>query len=151
MHGKAIVYERKLFFFSSDVHEIYTIKYSHIYVFSLTFMLFCDWLYNIFVLQVTRALHVGLDQLNQANLHPAMHEFKRRPTQSNFSPIGVRNQRKVAQNPSPIRIRIPACTSVSIFGITFGSKVQLRWFKLGWKVNLKGYNFLVYQKSEFWS
>ena len=25
----------------SDVHEIYTIKYSHIYVFSLTFMLFC--------------------------------------------------------------------------------------------------------------
>ena len=27
---------------SSDVHEIYTIKYSHIYIFSLTFMLFCD-------------------------------------------------------------------------------------------------------------
>ena len=26
----------------SDVHEIYTIKYSHIYIFSLTFMLFCD-------------------------------------------------------------------------------------------------------------
>ena len=26
---------------NSDVHEIYTIKYSHIYVFSLTFMLFC--------------------------------------------------------------------------------------------------------------
>ena len=25
-----------------DVHEIYTIKYSHIYIFSLTFMLFCD-------------------------------------------------------------------------------------------------------------
>ena len=25
-----------------DVHEIYTIKYLHIYVFSLTFMLFCD-------------------------------------------------------------------------------------------------------------
>ena len=24
-----------------DVHEIYTIKYSHIYIFSLTFMLFC--------------------------------------------------------------------------------------------------------------
>ena len=35
---------------SCDVHEIYTIKYSHIYIFSLTFMLFCDWLYNIFVL-----------------------------------------------------------------------------------------------------
>ena len=41
-----------------DVHKIYAIKYSHIYVFSLTFMLFCDWLYNIFLLQVTRALHV---------------------------------------------------------------------------------------------
>ena len=41
----------------ADVHEIYTIKYSHIYIFSLTFMLFCVWLYNIFVLQVTRALH----------------------------------------------------------------------------------------------
>ena len=26
----------------ADVHEIYTIKYSHIYIFSLTFMLFCD-------------------------------------------------------------------------------------------------------------
>ena len=37
--------------------KIYTIKYSHIYIFSLTFMLFCVWLYNIFVLQVTRALH----------------------------------------------------------------------------------------------
>ena len=24
-----------------DVHEIYTIKYSHIYIFSLIFMLFC--------------------------------------------------------------------------------------------------------------
>ena len=54
----------------------------------------------------------------------ARHEFKRRPTQSNLSPIGVRNQRKFASNPSPIRIRIPACTSVSIFSITFGSDVQ---------------------------
>ena len=26
----------------TDVHEICTIKYSHIYIFSLTFMLFCD-------------------------------------------------------------------------------------------------------------
>ena len=26
----------------SDVHEIYTIKYSHIYIFSFTFTLFCD-------------------------------------------------------------------------------------------------------------
>ena len=25
-----------------DVHEIYTINYSHIYTFSLTFMLFCN-------------------------------------------------------------------------------------------------------------
>ena len=41
----------------SDVHKIYTIKYSRVYIFSLTFMLFCVWLYNIFVLQVTRALH----------------------------------------------------------------------------------------------
>ena len=30
----------------------------------------------------------GLGQLNQANLHPAMHEFKKRPTQLNLSPIG---------------------------------------------------------------
>ena len=79
---------------------------------------------------------MGLGQLNQANLHPAKHEFKRRPTQSNLSPIGARNQRKFAPNPIPIWIRIPACTSVSIFGITFGSDIQSRWFKLGWK--LKG-------------
>ena len=35
---------RPMFFtvnFKFDVHEIYTIKYSHIYIFSLTFMLFC--------------------------------------------------------------------------------------------------------------
>ena len=73
---------------------------------------------------------VGLSQLNQTNLHPVRHEFKRRPTQLNSSPIGVRNQRKFAPNPSPIRIRIPACT-VSNFSITLGSDVQLRWFKLG--------------------
>ena len=91
---------------------------------------------------------VGLDQLNQVNLHLARHEFKRRPIQLNLSPTGVRNQRKFASNPSPIRIRIPACTSVSIFDITFSSYIQSRWFKLGWKVNLKGYNFVIYQKSE---
>ena len=61
-----------------------------------------------------------------------------------------RNQRKFARNPSPIRIRISACTSVSIIGITFDSDIQSRWFKLVWKVNLKGYNFVVYQKSELW-
>ena len=133
------------------MHEIYTIKYSHIYVFSLTFMLFSDWLYYLCVAgNKGFTCKVGLDQLNQANLNPARHEFKRRPTQSNLSPTGA-NQRKFAPNPSPIRIRIPACTSVSIFGITFGLDVQSRWFKPGWKVNLKGYNFLVYQKSEFWS
>ena len=59
---------------------------------------------------------MGLSQLNQANLHPAKHEFKRRPTQLNSSPIGARNQRKFAPNPSPLRIRIPACILVSIFG-----------------------------------
>ena len=53
-------------------------------------------------------------------------------------------------NPSPIQIRIPACTSVSIFGINFDSDIQSRWFKLGWKFNLKGYNFVVYQRSELW-
>ena len=93
---------------------------------------------------------VGLGQLNQVNLHLARHEFKRRPTQLNLSPTGARNQRKFALNPSLIRIRIPACTSVSILGITFGSDIQSRWFKLGWKVDLKGYNFLVNQKSELW-
>ena len=88
---------------------------------------------------------VGLSQLNQANLHPTRNEFKWRPTQLNSSSIGARNQTKFAPNPSPIRIRISACTSVSIFGITFGSDIQSRWFKLGWKVSLKGYNFVVYQ------
>ena len=95
-------------------------------------------------------MQVGLSQLNQANLHLARHEFKRRPTQLNLSLIGTRNQRKFAPNPSPIQIRISACTSVSIFGIIIGSDIQSRWFKLGWNVNLKGYNFLVYQKSKFW-
>ena len=52
-----LILERIDKFFMNDVHEIYTIKYSHIYIFSLTFMLFYDWLYIIFVLQVTRALH----------------------------------------------------------------------------------------------
>ena len=28
--------------FATDVHEIYTIKYSHIYIFRFTFMLFCN-------------------------------------------------------------------------------------------------------------
>ena len=28
----------------TDEHEIYTINYSHIYIFSYTFMLFCDWI-----------------------------------------------------------------------------------------------------------
>ena len=42
----------------------------------------------------------------------------------NSSPIGVRNQRKFAPNPSPIRIRIPTCTPVSIWSITFDSDVQ---------------------------
>ena len=68
----------------------------------------------------------GVGQLNQANLHPARHEFKRRPTQLNLSPIGAMNQMKFAPNPSPIWIRIPACTSVSIFGINFGLEVQSR-------------------------
>ena len=69
---------------------------------------------------------VGLGQLNQVKLHLARHEFKKRPTQLNLSPTGARNQMKFAPNPSPIRIRISACTSVSIFDIAFGSDIQLR-------------------------
>ena len=65
-------------------------------------------------------------------------------TQLNLSRIGVRNQRKFAPNSSPIQTRIPTCTPVSILGITFNSDVQSRWFKLGCKFNLKGYNFAVY-------
>ena len=61
-----------------------------------------------------------------------------------------KESKEICNNPSPIRIRISACTSVSIFGITFGSDIQSRWFKLGWKFNLKGYNFVVYQKSKLW-
>ena len=94
---------------------------------------------------------VGLGQLNQVNLHPARHEFKWRPTQLNLSSTGARNQKKFAPNLSPIRIRISACTSVSIFSITLGIDVQSRWFKFCWKFNLKGYNFVVYQKPKFWS
>ena len=52
--GESILWTKS---FTGDVHEIYTINYSYIYIFSLTFMLFSDWLYNIFVLQVTRTLH----------------------------------------------------------------------------------------------
>ena len=37
-----LILERIDKFFMNDVHEIYTIKYSHIYIFSLIFMLFCD-------------------------------------------------------------------------------------------------------------
>ena len=40
---------------------------------------------------------VGLGQLNQVNLHPARHEFKRRPTQLNLSPTRARNQRNLHQ------------------------------------------------------
>ena len=71
-------------------------------------------------------------------------------------PIGVRNQTKFAPNqtkfapnPSPIRIRILAFTPVSIWSITFGLDDQSRCFRLGWKSNLKGYNFVVYKKAEF--
>ena len=51
-------------------------------------------------------------------------ESQKRPTQWNLSPIGGRNQRKYAPNPTPIRIRIPTCALVSILGITFDSDVQ---------------------------
>ena len=68
----------------------------------------------------------GARPIESSQLNPTRHEFKRRPTQSNLNPIGVRNHRKFAQNPSPIWIRIPTYTSVSIFGITFGSNVESR-------------------------
>ena len=102
------------------MHEIYTIKYSHIYIFSLTFMLFCVVGNNGFTCK-----------LNQAKLNPAKHEFKGRPTQLNLSPIGIRNQMKFTPNPSPIRIRILACTSVSIFGITFWVRCPIKVIQVG--------------------
>ena len=40
-HHKTLI-TKLLLHKTGDVHEIYTIKYSHIYIFSLTFMLFCD-------------------------------------------------------------------------------------------------------------
>ena len=58
-----------------DVHEIYTIKYSHIYIFSLTFMLFCDLGNKGFTCKVR------LGQLNQTNLNLAMMNLKK------FNPI----------------------------------------------------------------
>ena len=68
----------------------------------------------------------GARPIESSQLKSSYDEFKRRPTQLNLSPIGARNQRKFAPNPSPIRIRTPACISVSIFSITFGSDVQSR-------------------------
>ena len=69
------------------------------------------------------------------------------PIQLNLNPIAIRNQKKFASNPSPIQIRIPICAPVSILSTTFGLNVQLRWFKLGSKANLKGY----YGHNGFWS
>ena len=124
-----------LYFFWFDLIFIY------IYLFICVLK---DWEYFRLIYK-SFTCKVGLGQLNQVNLYLARHEFKRRPTQLNLSPIGAKNQRKFAPNPSPIQIRIPACTSVSIFSITLGSDVQSRWFKSGWKNNLKGYNFVVYK------
>ena len=53
------------------MHEIYTIKYSHIYIFSLIFMLF-------YASNNSCTYKVGLGQLTQANLHLARREFERR-------------------------------------------------------------------------
>ena len=61
--------------YGGDVHEIYTIKYSHIYIFSLTFMLFCDLGNKGFTCKVR------LGQLNQTNLNLAMMKLKK------FNPI----------------------------------------------------------------
>ena len=66
------------------VCEIYTIKYSYIYIFSLTFMLFCVWLYNIFVLQVTRVLHAKWGQANwikSTYIQPDMNSREDQPNQ----------------------------------------------------------------------
>ena len=65
----------------------------------------------------------GARPIESSQLKSSHDEFKRRPIQLNLSPIGVRNQKKFAPNPSPIQIRIPDCTSVSIFGITFDSNI----------------------------
>lgn len=55
----------------------------------------------------------------------AMMKLKK-ANQIKFKSNWRRNQRKFATNPSPIQIRISACTLISIFGITFGSGVQSR-------------------------
>ena len=77
---------------------------------------------------------VRLGQLNQVNLHPTRHEFKKRPTQLNLSPAGARNQRKFAPNPSPIRIRIPTCTSVSIFWHNFRLRYPIEMIQVGLEI-----------------
>ena len=58
-----------------DVHEIYIINYSHICIFSITFLLFCNWLSIIIFLEVIKGLHANRlylrqnnGQLSQANL-----------------------------------------------------------------------------------
>ena len=63
------------------------------------------------------------DKANGLYFYKGHDGVKKRPTQLNLSPIGTRNQRKFTPNSNPIRIRIPACTSVSIWSITFGSDV----------------------------
>ena len=50
---------------------------------------------------------------------------KVRKGQLNLSLIRVRNQRKFAPNPSPIWIRIPACTLISIFTKSPNSNIKL--------------------------
>ena len=76
--------------------------------------------------------------IESSQLHPARHEFKRKSTQLNLNPTGARNQRKFAPNPSPIRIRIPACISVSIFGITFWLRPPIEAIQVGLESKLKG-------------
>ena len=86
---------------------------------------------------------------NRLYIYKGHNKSQNKLTQWNLSPIRVRNQMKFTPNPSPIRIRIPTCAAISILGITFGLNVQSRWFKLDYKFNLKGYNSVVCQKSEF--
>ena len=85
------------------------------------------------------------NKANKVYFYKAHNESQSRPTQWNLSPIGVRNQWKFATNSSPIRIKIPTCAPVSILDIRFSLDVQSRWPIR--KINLKGYNFLVNQKS----
>ena len=69
---------------------------------------------------------------NGLYFYKSHNEVKRRPTQLNFNPIGVKNQKKFAPNPSLIRIRISVCAPIrKYFGHNFLLKCPIEMIQVG--------------------